>query len=94
MIKIKKDVYSDIIQHAKDLHPIECCGYLAGNENEISKVYRMTNIDHSPEHFTFDPKEQFSVIKQARAEGLRIMSVYHSHPESPARLSGGYSAFE
>jgi proteasome lid subunit RPN8/RPN11 len=44
-------------------------------------------VDNSPEHFSFDPKEQFAVVKEARNNGLTLMGVYHSHPESPARLS-------
>ncbi|MEC9236446.1 MAG: SIS domain-containing protein, partial [Pseudomonadota bacterium] len=32
-------------------------------------------------------KEQFKVLKESRAAGLQLLSVYHSHPESPARLS-------
>jgi proteasome lid subunit RPN8/RPN11 len=47
----------------------------------------MTNIDKSPEHFTFDPKEQFAAIKQVRQSGESLLAVYHSHPETPARLS-------
>ena len=47
----------------------------------------MTNIDASPEHFSFDPKEQFKVVKEARTKGISLLSVYHSHPETPARLS-------
>ena len=56
------------------------------NEEEIT-LHTMTNVDKSPEHFTFDPKEQFAVVKQARANKEQLMAVYHSHPETPARLS-------
>lgn len=86
-MKIKRDVYKAMIQHAIDLKPIESCGYLAGTATEINTFYPMTNTDQSAEHFTFDPKEQFQVVKEARANGLKLLSVYHSHPESPARLS-------
>lgn len=87
MIKIKKRIYDEIVAHAKEIFPVECCGYLAGINGEITRIFKMTNVDHSPEHFSFDPKEQFAAVKTARAEGLTMMSVYHSHPESPARLS-------
>ena len=50
-------------------------------------LYKMTNVDASPEHFSFDPKEQFSVVKSARKEQCDLLGVYHSHPSSPARLS-------
>ena len=86
-IKIKKDIYDTLIDHAKQELPIESCGYLAGTDQLITTFYPMTNIDKSHEHFTFDPKEQFQVVKKARNDKLSILSVYHSHPSSPARLS-------
>lgn len=86
-IKIPSDIYQALIAHARALAPIESCGYLSGQDNQVAKFYPMTNIDNSPEHFTFDPKEQFSVLKEARREGKGLLAVYHSHPASPARLS-------
>lgn len=83
-IKITKSVVDAIIEHAKQDSPIESCGYLAGNQREITKEYKMQNVDKSPVHFAFDPREQFSVLKKSRNEGLNIIANYHSHPESPA----------
>jgi proteasome lid subunit RPN8/RPN11 len=60
---------------------------LTGKGNEAIKQYPLTNIDHSPEHFSFDPKEQFAVLREARSQGLQIIANYHSHPESSARPS-------
>jgi len=85
--ELLKHVKDEMIEHAKALNPVESCGYLAGKDGCITVLYKMTNIDNSPEHFSFDPKEQFAVVKQARNDGLQLMGVYHSHPESPARLS-------
>ncbi len=87
MIGITRDVAEDIIEHAKKDIPVEACGYLAGKNGLISKSYRMTNIDNSPEHFSFDPKEQFDVVRKVRSEGLEIIANYHSHPVTPARPS-------
>ena len=47
----------------------------------------MTNIDHSEEHFSFDPKEQFAALRYARQNGLKILANWHSHPASPSRPS-------
>ena len=87
MLRISKDVIEQIIKHAKADLPNEACGYLAGNNNEVTKAYELTNIDHSPEHFSFDPAEQFKTVKDARKNGLEILANYHSHPSSPARPS-------
>ncbi|GMT45171.1 MAG: Mov34/MPN/PAD-1 family protein [bacterium] len=87
MVNIKKQVAEAIIAHAKKEAPVEACGYLGGKNGVITKHYELTNVDHSPEHFSFDPAEQFNVVKQARNENLEIMANYHSHPASPARPS-------
>jgi proteasome lid subunit RPN8/RPN11 len=84
---LSANIRKQIIEHAKSIAPIESCGYLAGKNSEITQFYPMTNIDNSAEHFSFDPKEQFQVLKQARNAGLELLAVYHSHPETPARLS-------
>jgi len=80
-------LYTSMCEHAQALAPIESCGYLGGTNNQATTFYPMTNVDHSPEHFSFDPKEQFAVLKQARSKGETLLAVYHSHPETPARLS-------
>ena len=86
-MKIIQSVYDAIIEHATDGLPNESCGYLAGDETTLTVFYPMTNIDQSPVHFSFDPKEQFAVMKDARGKGVQLKAVYHSHPETPARLS-------
>ncbi|MDO8662936.1 MAG: M67 family metallopeptidase [Candidatus Omnitrophota bacterium] len=86
-MKILKNVLAQIVQHAKKEAPLEACGYLAGLDGVIIKDYPLTNLDKSSEHFSFDPKEQFTAVKDARAQGLEIYAVYHSHPASAARPS-------
>ena len=54
---------------------------------EIKKVYLLTNIDHTNEHFSIDPKEQLRAIKDMRENGLKPLGNWHSHPESPSRPS-------
>jgi proteasome lid subunit RPN8/RPN11 len=87
MIRIPSSVIDAIVAQARNELPDEACGLLTGKENEVTRQYPLTNIDHSPEHFSFDPKEQFQVLREARAQGLQIIANYHSHPESPARPS-------
>ena len=91
MIEIPKHIIDAIFVQCKAELPNEACGLLTGNgtgdSSVVEKQYALTNIDHSPEHFSFDPKEQFAVLKEARSNGLRIVANYHSHPETPARPS-------
>lgn len=86
-MKILREVIKEIVDHAKEDAPLEACGYLASKGGIIMASYALANIDKSNEHFSFDPKEQFAAVKDARAKGLEICAVYHSHPASPARPS-------
>jgi proteasome lid subunit RPN8/RPN11 len=86
-MKISKEITKELITHARKDAPVEACGYLAGKDNIITRHYELTNTDKSNEHFSFDPSEQFKVVKDAREKGLEIYGVYHSHPATPARPS-------
>lgn len=87
MIQIPAQIIKELFDHAKTGLPEEVCGYLAGVGQEVTRQYRLTNIDHSNEHFSFDPAEQFQAVREARQAGLQILANYHSHPETPARPS-------
>jgi proteasome lid subunit RPN8/RPN11 len=91
MLRLNKNDYEKIIAHAKECLPEEACGLIAGSREgetkEIKKVYFLTNIDHTNEHFSMDPKEQLAAVKDMRANGLTPLGNWHSHPESPARPS-------
>lgn len=87
-MKINRAVLNEIIAQAKNELPDESCGYLLANaEGIIDENFPMTNIDHSPEHFSFDPKEQFAAIKHSRQTGKKLVANWHSHPSSPSRPS-------
>jgi proteasome lid subunit RPN8/RPN11 len=62
-------------------------GTIEGDKRSIQKVYLLTNIDQSNEHFSMDPKEQLAAVKDMRANGLKLLGNFHSHPESPSRPS-------
>ncbi|MCD8376272.1 MAG: M67 family metallopeptidase [Oscillospiraceae bacterium] len=91
MIRLSSTAYRQIVDHALAGLPNEACGLLAGTESDgvrdVRKVFCLTNIDHSNEHFSMDPREQLAALRQAREEGLTLLGNWHSHPESPSRPS-------
>jgi proteasome lid subunit RPN8/RPN11 len=87
MIRIPKDLVDRIYQQARVDSPYEACGYLAGIDGEVKESIEMTNVDHSTDHFSFDPKEQFDALKKVREAGWCLIGVYHSHPASPPLVS-------
>lgn len=90
-LTIRREDYEKILEHASACLPEEACGLIAGTEEEgernILKVYFLTNTDHSREHFSMDPKEQLAAVRDMRANGLRPLGNWHSHPETPSRPS-------
>lgn len=86
-MKINENVIQEMIAQAQKDAPNETCGYLLGQDDTVTENYWMENIDHSPEHFSFAPKEQFAALKYARSNGLKILANWHSHPASPSRPS-------
>lgn len=91
VLKLKKNHYDKMLAHCREGLPNESCGLLAGridgDVKTIEKVYLMTNIDASNEHFSMDPREQLAAVKDARANGFQMIGNFHSHPESPSRPS-------
>ena len=87
MLRISQQIIDQLFDHAKTGLPEEVCGYLAGTDRDVTSHFPLTNIDHSPEHFSFDPAEQFQVVREVRKADQVILANYHSHPETPARPS-------
>lgn len=91
MITLSEKEYEKMVTHARLRLPEEACGLIAGTVNgadrNIERVYLLTNIDHSREHFSLDPKEQLAAIRDMRAAGLQPLGNWHSHPDTPSRPS-------
>ena len=99
-MKIPQNIIDELIEQAEKDAPDESCGYLLGSltpipspkgegdfEALVTENYWMENIDHSSEHFSFAPKDQFAALRYAREKGLKILANWHSHPASPSRPS-------
>ena len=84
---IPHKIIEELIAQAEKDAPDESCGYLLGINDEVTENYWMENTDHSSEHFSFAPKDQFAALRYAREKGLKILANWHSHPASPSRPS-------
>ena len=61
-MKIPQNIIDELISQARQDAPNESCGYLLGTDDVVAENYWMENIDHSPEHFSFAPKDQFAAL--------------------------------
>ena len=83
MKRIRQSHIEEMIDHAKEHDPNECCGILAGTGEDITHLYRVKNLTPSPFRYVMDPKEQLEVMKNADDNGLELLCFYHSHTHSP-----------
>lgn len=65
---IPQPIVNDIIEHAKELAPYECCGLLAGTDGIVSRVYRIKNI------VAMEGAQNLSSFDSAKAEHLERLS--------------------
>lgn len=83
VLELDRDQAAALIKHAVEESPNECCGLLAGRNGRVERIYRGTNIDHSPYTYLMDPKEQLAAFKDMDAAGLDLLGIYHSHTHTP-----------
>jgi [CysO sulfur-carrier protein]-S-L-cysteine hydrolase len=69
----------EIVAHAREDAPDECCGLIAGRDGRSERVYRMENQAHSPLRFEVAPLEVMRTLEAIDDEGLEVGGLYHSH---------------
>ncbi len=84
MLYIGEQYAREMVAHALEDDPNECCGILAGKDGEILNLYRMANIEVSPYRYRMDPKELLKVYNEIDDRGWEIVGIYHSHTHSEA----------
>ena len=94
MIHLSNKLFQQMIDHAKETYPFECCGLLVGKykngkEKEILAVYGVENRnkDRANDRYELDPGDFHRIDKEASSKGMDILGVYHSHPDHPDRPS-------
>jgi len=74
--------------HADNEKPNESCAILFGTDNEdgirVEKVFLTKNIDQSPVNFTISAEQRLEADKMERESQLKIIGIFHSHPDSKA----------
>jgi proteasome lid subunit RPN8/RPN11 len=74
----------DMIAHAREEAPNECCGILAGEGDRVLRLYRAVNAEHSPFRFDIDSRDLYRIHSEVEALGWQFVAIYHSHPRGEA----------
>ncbi len=82
------------LAHLAELsYPYESCGVLLGhNLGQLVAVERVLharnlNFERPKDRYLLDPQDFLAADRVARAAGLEIVGIWHSHPDGPARPS-------
>jgi proteasome lid subunit RPN8/RPN11 len=81
-VVLSRRAHDDIVAHAREAAPAECCGVLIGAGQRIADAVRTANVDANPNRFEIDPGDHLRAIRAARTRGLEVLGFYHSHPHS------------
>ncbi|MCC6140530.1 MAG: M67 family metallopeptidase [Nitrospira sp.] len=87
-LTIPQSILDDIVAHAKELAPYECCGLLAGTNKTVSQLYRIRNIvalEGAQNLSTFDPAKAAHLERLSPAERAEIAFVMDMQEFSAAK---------
>ncbi|MGE0450138.1 MAG: Mov34/MPN/PAD-1 family protein [Vicinamibacterales bacterium] len=81
---IARHVLAEVLAHAREAMPRECCGMLIGTPPAIECSMRAANIAAGTRRFRIEPRDHLAAIKLARQTRLDVVGFYHSHPHTRA----------
>jgi proteasome lid subunit RPN8/RPN11 len=81
-MKMARNLYDDMVEHALRDAPNECCGMIAARDGEAVSVHRATNAAASPLRYEIDGPEQYRIQMEIEDAGLDLGAIYHSHTRS------------
>jgi proteasome lid subunit RPN8/RPN11 len=84
VFKIPRRYAEEIIAHAREVAPNECCGILAGKEGRALQLYRAVNAEQSRYRYDIDSQDLYRISTEVEARGWEFLAIYHSHPKSEA----------
>jgi proteasome lid subunit RPN8/RPN11 len=93
MIEIAKSAWDAMVLHAERTYPNECCGAMLGRAQGGRKIVTETvPIENSyageqNARYELRPEHLLGADKHARASGLDLIGIFHSHPNCEAYFS-------
>jgi proteasome lid subunit RPN8/RPN11 len=81
---IARSVHQAILEHARQMAPLECCGLLGGRQGTAERYYPLRNELASPVRYQGDASDMLAAFRDLRERELELVAIYHSHPTSAA----------
>lgn len=92
-LRLPTDLRRTLETWAHEGYPNERCGLLLGHVTDsvadVREVVlgRNLNFSRARDRYELDPEDFIKADARARAEGMEIVGVWHTHPDHPARPS-------
>ena len=83
-MRIAQALIDEMVAHAREDLPNECCGMIGGVGDEATSVIRVENSAASPLRYEMDPQAQYDALKTIEDAGAELLGIYHSHTKSAA----------
>ena len=93
MLRIASEVLAELERWARASYPHEACALLIGGvregEGRVAAVRLARNLEErrAQERFDLHPADHLAAERMARALGLAVVGLWHTHPDRPARPS-------
>lgn len=86
MLTITQDLYDRIVAHAREDHPDEACGVVAGpvGSGRPERFIPMLNAARSPTFYEFDSGDLLKLYREMDDRDEEPVVVYHSHTATEA----------
>ena len=81
-LRLPRSLADEIIAHARADAPDESWGLLAGTDERVRGVFRLTNgapPEERPFRYTVEPRSFIEASDTLYARGWEILGIYHSH---------------
>jgi proteasome lid subunit RPN8/RPN11 len=89
-MEIAPELLDQIVAHAREEAPNECCGVVAVAADEAGlqraramDVRRARNVHASPKRFEIDGHDVLAAMREFEEQGWEIGAIYHSHTHTP-----------
>ncbi len=81
---LEQSYIDEMITHAKEEAPNECCGIIAGKDGRAMKLYRAINAEASPYRYSVDTKDLLRIHREVDGNDWEFLVIYHSHTHTEA----------
>jgi proteasome lid subunit RPN8/RPN11 len=93
MVKVDPEAWNIMVAHAEAKYPSECCGAMIGHiedgEKRVCGAVALENAYAGAQGARYElrPEDLLEADRRARAAGLDLIGIFHSHPDCDAYFS-------